>query len=138
MTNIRALYHGAPPNFSAVEQHPDAVRYGPITVGALTYFVDAIGGEPTVDEIATMLAPPVPTISKAQCLLWLLQQGKTEADVETAVSAIADPATRSVADIEWKYRQPFRHDHPLFAQLAPALGIDPATLPDAFRAAAQL
>lgn len=81
---------------------------------------------------------PVPAITKAQCLLWLLQQGKTEADVDAAIAAITDSEARSVAEIEWKYRQPFHSDHPLFAQLAPALGIDVSALPDAFRAAAQL
>lgn len=81
---------------------------------------------------------PVPAITKAQCLLWLLQQGKTEADVDAAIAAITDSEARSVAEIEWKYRQLFHSDHPLFAQLAPALGIDVSALPDAFRAAAQL
>lgn len=81
---------------------------------------------------------PVPTISKAQALLWLLQQGKTEADIDALVAAIPDDGQRAVAEIEWKYRQPFHHDHPLFAALAPAVGISVDGLPTAFRAAALL
>lgn len=82
---------------------------------------------------------PVPTITRRQCRLWLLQQhGKTSADVEAAIAAIADAATREAARIEWEDATAFHHDHPLMTALAPALGIDPATLPDAFRAAALL
>ena len=89
-------------------------------------------------EIASYVAPPVPvpTISKAQALLFLWGIGKSETDVDAAIAAIADPQQRAVAQIEWRYRQPFRHDHPLFAALAPALGIDAADLPDTFRRAA--
>ncbi|EJW09969.1 hypothetical protein A33M_0681 [Rhodovulum sp. PH10] len=81
---------------------------------------------------------PVPEISKAQCLLWLLDLGKTEADVAAAIGAITDQTERARAEIEWKYRATFNIANPLFSTLAPALGIDPATLPDAFRAAARL
>lgn len=60
MSQIRIIYHpvdGKPqqPNFPATDQHPDAVRY---LVGE--YYVDAIGGEPTQKEIATVLNPPAP------------------------------------------------------------------------------
>lgn len=80
--------------------------------------------------------PAVPDISKAQALLYLLSLGKTEADVEAAISTIADSKQRAVAQIEWGYRQPFRADHPLFAALAPALGI--TDLAAAFQKAAML
>lgn len=65
----------------------------------------------------------VPPITKAQALLYLLSIGKTEADVLTAISTISDATSRAVAEIEWKYRQPFHHGHPLFASLGPAVGI---------------
>lgn len=79
---------------------------------------------------------PVPAITKAQALLYLLSIGKTEADVLAAIATIIDPTERTVAEIEWSYRQPFRHDHPLFAALGPAVGI--TDMEAAFRAAALL
>jgi len=53
MSTIRTLYEKEP-NFSATDQHPDAVRY---KVGKWT--VDAIGGEPTPAEILAVMNPPV-------------------------------------------------------------------------------
>jgi len=89
------------------------------------------------DVMAFLNQPePVPTITKAQALLYLLSIGKTEADVLAAIATISDPTERSVAEIEWNYRQPFRHDHPLFAALGPAVGI--TDMETAFRAAAVL
>lgn len=88
--------------------------------------------------IAAYIAPepPVPTITKAQALLYLLSIGKTNADVDAAISTIADPTERAVAEIEWNYRQPCHHDHPLFIALGPAVGIP--DIEAAFRAAATL
>lgn len=60
MSEIRCIYYVAPPDFPATDQHPDAVRYGPIERDGVTLFVDAIGGEPTEDEIAAILEPPAP------------------------------------------------------------------------------
>jgi hypothetical protein len=106
----------------------------------------AIVDEATLWDLLNVQAPqavpeasrPVPTISKAQCLLWLLQQGKSESDIDALIAGIPDAEQRAVAEIEWKYRQPFHHDHPLFASLAPAIGISVDDLPAAFRAAALL
>lgn len=81
----------------------------------------------------------VPAITKRQALLFLLSIGKTEDDVEAAIAAIADPMARAAARIEWRYPPGFlHHTHPLFAALAPAIGIGVDDLPDAFRAAAAL
>lgn len=79
---------------------------------------------------------PVPTITKAQALLYLLSIGKTNADVNAAIASIADPTQRAIAEIEWTFRQPFHHDHPLFIALGPAVGI--TDLEAAFRIAAAL
>lgn len=89
-------------------------------------------------EVIAYLNPPepVPAITKAQALLHLLSIGKTESDVLAAIATITDPTERAVAEIEWNYRQPFRHDHPLFAALGPAVGI--TDMEAAFRAAALL
>lgn len=79
---------------------------------------------------------PVPTISKAQALLYLLSIGRSDADVRAAIAAISDATERAVAEIEWDHRQPFHHDHPLFVQLGPAIGI--TDMASAFREAAVL
>lgn len=59
MSTIVFVYHpveGVPtePNFPATDQHPDAVRY---LVGL--YYVDATDGEPTAEDVAAFLRPPV-------------------------------------------------------------------------------
>lgn len=89
-------------------------------------------------EVVSYLNPPdpVPAITKAQALLYLLSIGKTEADVLAAIATITDPTERAIAEIEWNCRQPFRHDHPLFGALGPAVGI--TDMEAAFRAAALL
>lgn len=79
--------------------------------------------------------PPVPTITKAQALLYLLSIGKTEADVDAEIAKL-EPSARAVAQIEWKHRQPFHHDHPLFIALGPLLGI--TDMEAAFRIAGRL
>lgn len=55
---IRCIYRGAAPAFPAEDQHPDAKRYGPITLAdGSVVFVDAIG-EPSIEEIDAVLNPP--------------------------------------------------------------------------------
>jgi hypothetical protein len=83
-------------------------------------------------------ALPIPTITKAQALLWLLSVGKTAANVQTAINEIADATARSVAQIEWDERQPFRRSHPLFDAIGGALGLSAGQIDAAFRAAALL
>lgn len=57
MSEIRCIYHGSAPDFPASDQHPEAVRYGPITLSTgQSVYVDAIGGPPTVPEIERVLA----------------------------------------------------------------------------------
>lgn len=53
MSQIRCIYEEEPA-FPATDQHPDAVRY---QVGK--YVVDAIGGEPMIEEVEAVLNPPV-------------------------------------------------------------------------------
>jgi len=82
---------------------------------------------------------PVPDITKAQALLWLWSAlQKTEQDVLNAIATITDPSAHQSALIEWQYKQPFQRSHPLFDQLGAILGLTPAQLDDAFRAAALL
>ncbi len=104
----------------------------PMDIGGT--YIDGAYAPPPHDP--SELPDPVPAITKAQALLYLLSIGKTEADVLSAIATISDPTERAVAEIEWNYRQPFRHDHPLFAALGPAVGI--TDMEAAFRAAAVL
>jgi hypothetical protein len=61
MSRIRCIYRGAAPDFPATDQHPDARRHGPIALpDGAKVFVDAIGGAPSIEEIAAVLNPPLP------------------------------------------------------------------------------
>lgn len=54
MSDIRYVKEGPDlPNFPATNQHPNAVRY---RVG--NYWVDAIGDEPTAQEVSDYVSPP--------------------------------------------------------------------------------
>lgn len=58
MSQIRCIYHpvkgkATQPDFPATDQHPDAVRY---LLGL--YYIDAIGGKPTQEELDAALNPP--------------------------------------------------------------------------------
>lgn len=60
MSQIRVVY-GEEPDFPATDQHPDAVRYYVLGLDGVTmYVVDAIGGEPTAQEVYDFLHPPAP------------------------------------------------------------------------------
>lgn len=59
MSTIRCVY-SREPKFPATDQHPDAVRYA--VAGKV---VDAIGGEPTLEEVAAFLAPSAEAIADA-------------------------------------------------------------------------
>lgn len=101
------------------------------------YLVD-VATDPTCVAAADPYVAPIPTITKAQALLWLLSVGKTEDEVLAAINTITDANAKAVALIEWKYREPFNYDNPLFSALAPALGMIPNDLPAAFVAASKL
>lgn len=51
---IRVVY-SVEPKFPATDQHPDAIRY---VIGE--WWVDAIGAEPTSDELTAFLTPTAP------------------------------------------------------------------------------
>lgn len=91
------------------------------------------GGEP---EPYVAPVEPTPLITRRQARLFLLSIGKTSADVEAAIATISDPIEREAALIEWQDATLYRPDHPLFAQLAPLIGLSIDDLSDAFRSAA--
>ena len=120
----------SPENFSVPAGHSLFEETYPMGIGA-SYkdgFYTPLPVPPTQPN-------PVPTISKAQALLYLLMIGKTEADVDAEIAKL-EPSARAVAQIEWKHRQPFHYDHPLFIELGPLLGI--TDMVAAFRIAATL
>jgi hypothetical protein len=115
---------------------------GTLTANALASGIpaeDIDEHEGTDEELNALLASdlPVPTITKAQALLWLWRnKGKTEDHVDAAIAAIPDLNERTEALIVWRYRAPWKVDHPLFALLAPAFDI--VDLKAAFVEASQL
>lgn len=58
MSTIRCIYFDAAPQFPAADQHPQAARY---TVRSnflgRDVVLDAVGGEPTTQEVDALLAP---------------------------------------------------------------------------------
>lgn len=91
--------------------------------------------------VAPYVAPPapVPSITRRQLRLWLLGNGKTDADVRTIIGAIPDATQRAAAMIEWEDSNTYHRDHPLVAQLAPGIGLaTPEGVDAAFREAATL
>jgi len=62
MSVVCCVYRSVP-TFPASDQHPDAVRY---QIGDL--YVDAIGGEPTLQEVKLVLNPPTEAPSIEQKL----------------------------------------------------------------------
>lgn len=131
MSTIRCVY-SREPNFPATDQHPDAVRY---TVAGHT--VDAIGGEPTVEEVAAFLAPPVPaSVTMRQARLALLQAGHLAA--VTAALAATPGMAGEAARIEWEYASTLERDSVLVQAFAAQLGLSGAALDALFSTAASL
>lgn len=82
--------------------------------------------------------PVPPTISPRQARLWLVQHGVTLAQVDEAIASIADTVTRETVQVEWEYGTEVHRASPWLAALGPVLGLDDATLDQAFREAATL
>jgi hypothetical protein len=86
MSTIRVVY-SQEPSFPATDQHPDAVRYQ-----VDGYFVDAIGGAPSVEEVQAVLSPAPepasPTLADLQAAL-ITKGVITEADVTAAAATLA-------------------------------------------------
>ncbi|MCT7668158.1 hypothetical protein [Shinella kummerowiae] len=74
--------------------------------------------------------PPIGTLTRRQARLGLLSIGITVEDVEAHIAAIADPADRAAALIEWQDATAYERDHPLVADLAAAFAL-PAAQVDA-------
>lgn len=86
MAQIRVVYNSEP-SFPATAQHPDAVRY---QVGGK--WVDAIGGQPTLDEVNAVL-----NHGQAGGASAMLERQRTETldDLNAAIAAL--PAAQQQA-----------------------------------------
>ena len=87
---------------------------------------------------ATIDVPVPGTISPRQARLWLIRRGITLAQVDEAIASITDTVTRETVQVEWEYGSEVHRASPWLAALGPVLGLDDATLDQAFREAATL
>lgn len=98
-----------------------------------------------LDEIAPLdfpapVAPPLPessapdplaqTLTKRQVVRAMIIGGgidDPDAHIEAAISAMTDPAERSLARADWRYAPYYMRDHPLFsdAELLASAGMTP-------------
>lgn len=90
-----------------------------------------------VEPYAPPPAPTVTSVTPRQAKLALLSAGLLD-DVEAAIDAIADPATKRAAQIEWEYAQEIKRDWPLLVQLATSMGMTESDLDELFTQAALL
>jgi hypothetical protein len=84
-------------------------------------------------------AAPVPeSISPMQARLWLVRNGIALTDIDAAIESIADQQTRDTVRVQWEYGLEVFRSSAWLAALGPVLGLDDATLDQAFREAAAL
>jgi hypothetical protein len=82
---------------------------------------------------------PVPeSISPMQARLWLVRNGIALTDIDAAIESIADQQTRDTVRVQWEYGLEVVRSSDWLAALGPVLGLDDATLDQAFREAATL
>lgn len=86
--------------------------------------------EPEQSRIPTSITP-------RQAKLALLSAGLLD-DVDAAIEAIPDAATKRVAQIEWEYAQDVRRDWPMLNQVAAQMGMTDAQIDELFIMAAAL
>jgi hypothetical protein len=89
-------------------------------------------------ERAPDSSPVPPQVSARQIRLWLVGHGVALANVEAAIDAIDDAATRETVRVEWEYAPYVERSHPWLVPLAQSLGLDDAGVDAAFREAATL
>ncbi|WP_194720828.1 hypothetical protein [Noviherbaspirillum malthae] len=90
---------------------------------------------PPVEPVVPTAVPQMVTMRQAR--LALLGVGLLD-DVELAIAAIEDPATKRKAQIEWEFSSEVFRNRELVLMLAPALGLDDAALDALFVEASKL
>lgn len=88
--------------------------------------------------MATDTSPVPESISPMQARLWLVQNGIALTDIDAAIESIADQQTRDTVRVQWEYGLEVVRSSDWLAALGPVLGLDDATLDQAFREAATL
>jgi hypothetical protein len=84
-------------------------------------------------------AAPVPaSISPMQARLWLVRSGIALTDIDAAINSISDQQTRDTVRVQWEYGLEVVRSSDWLAALGPVLGLDDATLDQAFREASVL
>ena len=92
-----------------------------------------------VDPPAGGDSSPVPaSVSARQIRLWLVTHGISLDTVDATIDSIADQATRDTVRVEWDYAPYVERSHVFLVPLAAALGLDEASVDQAFREAATL
>ena len=82
---------------------------------------------------------PVPSqVSARQIRLWLVTHGISLDTVDATIDSIADQATRDTVRVEWDYAPHVERSHVFLVPLAAALGLDEASVDQAFLEAATL
>jgi hypothetical protein len=82
-------------------------------------------------------SPAVPaSVSARQIRLWLIRNGVSLAQVESAIDAIPDQLQRDSVRVEWDYAPYVERTHPMLIPLATVLGLTEAQVDQAFREAA--
>ncbi|MGX1495856.1 hypothetical protein ACSSV1_000877 [Labrenzia sp. MBR-25] len=80
----------------------------------------------------------MPSLTARQFRLGLLQSGRSLSQVEEAIAAIADPAKRETAQVEWEYAAEFNRTHPLVVSLSVTLGFTPEEVDALWQSSLQL
>jgi hypothetical protein len=88
--------------------------------------------------MATDTSPVPESISPMQARLWLVRNGIALTDIDAAIESIADQQTRDTVRVQWEYGLEVVRSSAWLAALGPVLGLDDATLDQAFREAATL
>lgn len=83
-------------------------------------------------------APPPADVTMRQAQLALLDLGITDATVESAIDAIADPDAQARARIEWRRGGVVERHSPMVALIAAGLALTPEQLDQLFRKAKTL
>jgi len=89
-------------------------------------------------ERAPDSSPVPPQVSARQIRLWLVTHGIPLATVDATIDSIADAMTRDTVRVEWDYAPYVERSHQFLVPLAAALGLDEASVDQAFREASTL
>lgn len=76
--------------------------------------------------------PIPPTVSARQVRIWLIQNGISLSQVDSAINSIEDATTREVIRVEWEYAPYIERTHPMLVPLGAALGLSEEQIDQAF------